>query len=102
ARRAMARLFKGRMAMTGFMRAAAVIACAVAAAPTANAQSGFPNKPIKIVVGFAPGGPSDIIARIVGAKTAEMLGQQVVIENKTGAGGLIAGEAVARAEPDGY
>ena len=88
--------------MTGFMRAAA-IACALAVTSTAaGAQSNFPNKPIKIMVGFAPGGPSDIIARIVGAKTGEMLGQQVVIENKTGAGGMIASEAVARSEPDGY
>jgi len=84
------------------MRVAAIVTAAAVAATAANAQSNFPNKPIKIVVGFAPGGPSDIIARIVGAKTAEMLGQQVVIENKTGAGGMIAGEAVARSEPDGY
>jgi tripartite-type tricarboxylate transporter receptor subunit TctC len=53
-------------------------------------------------VGFAAGGPSDIIARIVGAKTAEIMGQQVIVENKTGAGGLIASEAAANAAPDGY
>jgi tripartite-type tricarboxylate transporter receptor subunit TctC len=84
------------------MIVAGAVALAITAPSTAFAQSSFPNKPIKIVVGFAPGGPSDIIARIVGAKTGEMLGQQVVVENKTGAGGMIAGEAVARAEPDGY
>ena len=65
------------------------------------AQSSFPNKPIKYVVGFAPGGPSDIISRVVGTKMGEILGTQVVIENKTGAGGVIAIDAVARAEPDG-
>ena len=54
----------------------------------ALAQASFPNKPIKIVVGFAAGGPSDLIARVVGAKTGEILGAQVVIENKTGAGGV--------------
>jgi tripartite-type tricarboxylate transporter receptor subunit TctC len=68
----------------------------------AHAQAGFPNRPIRVLVGFAPGGPSDIIARIVGSKTSEILGQQVVIENKTGAGGLIATEALVHSPPDGY
>lgn len=67
----------------------------------AQAQT-FPNKPIKLVVGFAPGGPSDIISRVVGAKMGEILGVQVVVENKTGAGGVIATDSVARSEPDGY
>ena len=71
-------------------------------ASIAQAQSDYPNRPIRILVGFAAGGPSDLIARIVGAKTGELLGQQTVVENKTGAGGMIAAEAVARAEPDGY
>jgi len=75
---------------------------AVALGAPASAQSGYPNKPIRFVIGFAAGGPTDIMARIVGAKTGELLGQQVVIENKTGAGGLIATEMVARSEPDGY
>jgi tripartite-type tricarboxylate transporter receptor subunit TctC len=68
----------------------------------ARAQSDYPSRPIRILVGFAAGGPSDLIARIVGAKTGELLGQQTVVENKTGAGGMIAAETVARAEPDGY
>jgi tripartite-type tricarboxylate transporter receptor subunit TctC len=74
----------------------------MAVALGAPAQSGYPNKPIRFVIGFAAGGPTDIMARIVGAKTGELLGQQVIIENKTGAGGLIATEMVARSEPDGY
>jgi len=78
------------------------ILTAIALAAPASAQSGYPNKPIRFVIGFAAGGPTDIMARIVGAKTGELLGQQVVIENKTGAGGLIATEMVARSEPDGY
>lgn len=79
-------------------------ALSVAAAPIgiALAQDNYPNRPIKVVVGFAAGGPSDIIARVVGIKTGEILGVQVVIENKTGAGGAIATEAVARSAPDGY
>jgi tripartite-type tricarboxylate transporter receptor subunit TctC len=74
----------------------------VVASGAALAQSDYPNRPIRILVGFAAGGPSDIIARIVGAKTAEILGQQVIVENKTGAGGLIASEAAANSDPDGY
>jgi tripartite-type tricarboxylate transporter receptor subunit TctC len=81
---------------------AGAIGVAVAMPAAALAQSGFPNKPIKILVGFAPGGPSDIISRVVGAKMGEILGTQVVIENKTGAGGVIATETAARSEPDGY
>ena len=80
---------------------AVVVASLIAQSIPVSAQS-FPNKPIRVLVGFAPGGPSDIIARIVGAKTSEILGQQVIIENKTGAGGLIATEALVHAAPDGY
>lgn len=75
---------------------------AALAAPRAAWAQSFPNKPIKILVGFAPGGPSDLISRVVGAKIGEILKTQVVIENKTGAGGMIAAETVARSEPDGY
>jgi len=66
------------------------------------AQSDFPNKPIHFIVGFAPGGPSDIISRVISAKMGDELGQQVVVENRTGAGGTVATDYVARSEPDGY
>ena len=68
----------------------------------ALAQTAYPTKPIRIVVGFAAGGPADIVARVVGAKVGDILGQQVVVENRTGAGGTIATETVARAQNDGY
>jgi tripartite-type tricarboxylate transporter receptor subunit TctC len=68
----------------------------------AVSQSSYPNRPIRIVVGFAPGGPSDIISRVVGAKMGEIMGTQFVIENRTGGGGTIATQDVARAAPDGY
>ena len=66
----------------------------------ADAQS-YPNKPVTLVVAFTPGGPSDVLARIVGKKMQEILGQPFIIENRPGAGGNIAAEQVARSAPDG-
>jgi tripartite-type tricarboxylate transporter receptor subunit TctC len=69
----------------------------------ASASAGaFPEKPVRFVVGFTPGGPSDILARAVGQKLAERWGQQVVIENRPGAGGNLAAEVVAKSAADGY
>jgi tripartite-type tricarboxylate transporter receptor subunit TctC len=69
----------------------------------AQAQSSnYPNKPIRLVVGYAPGGVADITARMVAQKLSDALGQQVVVDNKPSAGGIVAGETVAKADPDGY
>src|SRR5260221_10345192 len=62
----------------------------------------FPEKPVRFVVGFTPGGPSDILARALGQKLAERWSQQVVIDNRPGAGGNLAAEAVAKSAPDGH
>lgn len=73
-----------------------------ASAGIASAQSDFPTRPIRIVVGFGAGGASDVAARIVAQKMSAVLGQQILIENKTGASTSIAGETVAKSAPDGY
>src|SRR3982074_234378 len=62
----------------------------------------YPTRPVRWVVGYPPGGATDIIARLIGQRLSEKLGQQFVIENKPGAGNNIATEAVINAEPDGY
>src|SRR5256885_10803446 len=72
-----------------------------ALAGTCFAQD-WPNKPVRVIVPFAPGGPVDIIARIAGAKLNETLGQQFVVENRTGAGGNIGAAVAAKSAPDGY
>ena len=81
---------------------ASAVALAGAALDSAVAQTDYPNKPIRIVVGFGAGGPSDTVSRVFGQRISEILGQPVVVENRPGAGGTIATEYVARSEPDGY
>jgi tripartite-type tricarboxylate transporter receptor subunit TctC len=81
---------------------AMLVALAGLSTLSAHAQTQYPTKPIRIVVGFAAGGPADIVARVVGAKLGDILGQQVVVENRGGAGGVIGTETAARADADGY
>ncbi|HEX8808549.1 MAG TPA: tripartite tricarboxylate transporter substrate binding protein [Xanthobacteraceae bacterium] len=68
----------------------------------AKAEDRYPSKPVRIVVSFSAGGPTDTVARVMGAKMGDLLGQQFVVENKAGAGGNIGADLVAKAPPDGY
>ncbi len=86
-----------RLALTIF----AALAGAVALAGHANAQN-YPNKPLRLIVPFPPGGGNDILARTVGQRLAEAIGQQIIVDNRGGAGGLIGAELAAKAVPDGY
>src|SRR5262245_23532251 len=88
------------LASAGF--ALAVCAPATSTLAQSDAAAGYPKQPIRMLVGFTPGGGNDIIGRIVAAKLQERLGQPVVFENRAGAGGMVAAEYTARAAPDGY
>jgi tripartite-type tricarboxylate transporter receptor subunit TctC len=83
-----------------FIRAALAAVLCIAAA--AQAQTNYPIKPVRLVVPFAPGGSSEIVARAIAHRLYEQLGQQFIVENKPGGAGNIAMQEVARAEPDGY
>src|SRR5712691_2687228 len=84
--------------------AAIIASCALAALlpNSVSAQQSFPAKPIRFVVAFAPGGIADTIARTIGQKLTDRVGQPIVVENRSGAGGMLAAKLVAAAQPDGY
>src|SRR3954466_9727662 len=88
--------------MNRFVIAAAALALAAAPAVQAQSADSYPSKPVKILVPYAPGGATDIIARIVGARLTESLGQSFIVENRPGATGNLALELVAQAPADGY
>jgi tripartite-type tricarboxylate transporter receptor subunit TctC len=79
-----------------------IIGAFTLANPAANAEDQYPSKPVRIVVSFAAGGPTDTVARIIGAKMGELLGQQFFVENKAGAGGNLGADLAAKSPPDGY
>jgi tripartite-type tricarboxylate transporter receptor subunit TctC len=81
---------------------AATLLLVALSGPAAKAEGGYPSRPVRVVVSFAAGGPTDIVGRIMGAKMSELLGQQFVVENRTGAGGNTGAADVAKSAPDGY
>ncbi len=85
----------------GFSKLAMAVLCA-ASAPMALAQDKYPSRPIRLLLGFAPGGGSDLVARLIAQSLGERLGQSIIVDNKPGAGGNIAADAAAKAPPDGY
>src|ERR1700682_4693884 len=88
--------------MSCWLRAAAAMVAMFAAAGTASAQSAFPSKPVHIFVPYAAGGGVDILARTLGDVVSRQWGQTVVVENRPGAGGVVASQALATSAPDGY
>jgi tripartite-type tricarboxylate transporter receptor subunit TctC len=91
-----------KQVLARFLARAAACGLALVAAAPAFAQADYPRQPIRMLVGFAPGGISDVLARALAAKVSSQIGQNVIVENKPGAGTTIAGELVAKAPPDGY
>ena len=78
------------------------LSVAVASSPALAQKLDYPQRPIRLIVGFTPGGSTDLVGRLIGAKLSERLGQQVVIDNRPGASGIIGAELVAKSQPDGY
>jgi tripartite-type tricarboxylate transporter receptor subunit TctC len=85
-----------------FFRALFILIAMVLLAPVVMAQQAYPNKPVRIIVPYPPGGTADIIGRTIAEKLGVLWGQSVIVENRAGAGGTIGVDAVAKAAPDGY
>jgi putative tricarboxylic transport membrane protein len=88
--------------MTRYIARLLAVLLTIAPLSASHAQAPYPARPIRIVIGFGPGGLADITMRLVGQKLTELTGQQVIIENRPSAGGIIAASAVTSAQPDGY
>ena len=79
-----------------------IVGAALTATTAASLAQDYPARPIRLILGFAPGGSTDLVARVVGQKMAEAWAQQVVVDNRPGANGMIGADLVAKANPDGY
>ena len=90
-----------KLARREFLQHAGAVAALVASSSIAGAQS-YPTRPVRIIVGFPPGSATDIVARLLSQPLSQRLGQQVIVENRTGAGSNLGAEVVAKAAPDGY
>src|SRR4051812_19884107 len=88
--------------MTAALRSVFIALVFVSTAIAAPAADRYPERPIRLIVPFAPGGAADIVARIIGQKLSSTFGQQVVVDNRPGGGTIIATELAAKAVPDGY
>ena len=84
------------------MRTTGILAVAVGLSWMASAQTSYPTKPIRLIVPFPPGGPTDVTARVIAEEMSQTIGQQVIIDNRAGAGGNIAAGVAAKSAPDGY
>src|SRR5260221_9965533 len=90
------------MMLIGAILMAVAVLAGLAASPAQTPPANYPDKPVKIIVPFAPAGPTDVVARLIAQKLSERLGKQFYIENVTGAGGNTGMGQAARAPPDGY
>ena len=95
-------MISGARLHSTLVTAACAVSLALASIPNAPAQSTFPNRPVRMVNPYTPGGSVDIVSRALAAGLSEMWGQQVIVDNRPGAGTVIGTEIVTRAEPDGY
>src|SRR2546423_2443638 len=91
-----------RMAMRGMVRTIATVIVVCISAAMGPAAAAYPERPIRLIVSFPPGGSSDAMARIVQPGLERLLGQSLVVENRAGAGGMLDIDVVAKAAPDGY
>src|SRR5271169_2554358 len=88
--------------MRAAFASALIVALALGFIVSTRAQSGYPNRPMKMLVGFAAGGGTDVAARVIAAPMSEILGQTIVVEDRPGASGLLAAQDLAKSDPDGY
>jgi tripartite-type tricarboxylate transporter receptor subunit TctC len=95
-------LIPNRIGPRGLAAVLCVLGCAAYMQTPALAQTAYPTRPVRVIVGFPPGSGTDMLARFIGSKLTERLRQQVVVDNRPGANGIIAAELVAKAAPDGH